>query len=126
MQRLPARGRNSFQFDGLKQPANLRVRPRARRHPSGQHPCRVSPASMPASDPLTQADPNPEAGTETAVKAARELQTPAHQSKTPAQPPKPAPESPTIIHGAPDFGEPLTCRGAPALAVEAPGDRTAV
>ncbi len=89
---------------GTQEPTNLRG-PRSCASPS-QHSRsaihdRVSPASMPASDRLSQPASSPGSRQQNGLSPARDSARRFHQCKAPAQPPNPTPESPTIMPGAP-------------------------
>ena len=71
---------------------------------------------MPASHPSRRQPPAPEAGGETPLTAAYGLHSPLSPYKSPAQAAPPGPESPTIIHGAPQ----LQCRAARARISRSP------
>ena len=71
---------------------------------ASSHPARVSPASMPASDPLAQPPRSATSTGTTAPALASDLQNRSRQYKAPAHAKlNRSPESPTIIHGAPDL-----------------------
>jgi hypothetical protein len=55
---------------------------------------------MPASDPLSQRPRSATSTDRTSVATADDLPGDSHRYKRPAQAAKPAPDSPTIIHGA--------------------------